>query len=258
MVIIAGSLFILFNFIGPKRSSHIYFNILDKEPTQTKDLEKQAAAREAVKFIRNNDIVGLGTGSTAYYAIIEVAEMVKNGLKIKGVPTSEHTASLATSLGIELLDINDVQSIDVTIDGADEFDEQLNLIKGGGGALFREKIVASLTKKEIIIADAAKKVDLLGAFKVPVEVAPIALNYVLGELKKLNGTGVVRMNGDVPFITDNHNIIVDADFGLISDAAKLSESLNQVEGVLAHGLFVNLTAMVIMGKGTETVVYTKA
>ncbi|WP_254070952.1 ribose-5-phosphate isomerase RpiA [Pedobacter sp. L105] len=230
---------------------------MDKEPTQIKDLEKQVAAREAVKFIRDNDIVGLGTGSTAYFAILEVAELVKKGLNIKGVPTSEHTASLATSLGIELLDMKDVQSIDVTIDGADEFDEQLNLIKGGGGALFREKIIASLTKKEIIIADSGKKVARLGAFKVPVEIVPMALNYVVKELAKLNGKGLVRMKDGSPFITDNHNIIVDADFGLISDAAALSESLNQIEGILGHGLFVNLTAMVIMGKGEETITYTK-
>ena len=230
---------------------------MDIQSTETKDLEKQVAAREAVKFIKNNDIVGLGTGSTAYFAIVEIAELVRNGLKIKGVPTSEHTAALATSLGIELLDMNEVNTIDVTIDGADEFDEQLNLIKGGGGALFREKIVASLTKKEIIIADAAKKVEKLGAFRVPVEVVPLALNYVLQELSKLNGVGTVRMKGNVPFISDNHNYIVDTDFGLIENAAFLSGSLNQIDGVLAHGLFVNLTSIVIMGKGSETVTYAK-
>jgi ribose 5-phosphate isomerase A len=230
---------------------------LDKEPTNTKDLEKQVAAREAVKYIRDNDIVGLGTGSTAYYAILEVAGLVKNGLKIKGVPTSEHTASLAASLGIELLEMNDVEYIDVTIDGADEFDEGLNLIKGGGGAHFREKIVASLTKKEIIIADAAKKVDKLGKFKVPVEIVPLALNYVKRALEELGGKGLVRMKDGSPFITDNHNVIIDADFGLIDDPAKLSERLNQIEGILAHGLFVNLAAMVIIGRGTEAITYTK-
>ena len=230
---------------------------MDIQSTDTKDLEKQVAAREAVKFIKNNDIVGLGTGSTAYFAIVEIAELVKNGLKIKGVPTSEHTAALATSLGIELLDMNEVNTIDVTIDGADEFDDQLNLIKGGGGALFREKIVASLTKKEIIIADAAKRVEKLGAFRVPVEVVPLALNYVLQELSKLNGVGTVRMKDKVPFISDNHNYIVDTDFGLIENAAFLSGSLNQIDGILAHGLFVNLTSIVIMGKGSETVTYAK-
>lgn len=235
-----------------------YFNILDKQPTNTKDLEKEVAAREAVKYIKDGDIVGLGTGSTAYFAIIAVAELVKKGFKLKGVPTSEHTASLATSLGIELLDMDEVKYIDVTIDGADEFDDQLNLIKGGGGAHFREKIIASLTKKEIIIADSGKKVRKLGAFKVPVEIVPMALNYVVAEMAKLGGKGLVRMKGESQFITDNHNIIVDADFGLIEDASRLSERLKQIEGILAHGLFVNLASLVIMGKGNETVTYKKS
>lgn len=228
---------------------------MDKQSIDTKDLEKQIAAREAVKFIQQNDIVGLGTGSTAFFAIQEIAVLVKNGLKIKGVPTSEHTASLALSLGIELLPMDQVKSIDITIDGADEFDTQLNLVKGGGGALFREKIVASLTKNEIIIADSGKLVTQLGKFKVPIEVVPLALNYVVQQLGKLNGKGEVRMKDNSPFITDNHNLIVDADFGLISDPAALSESLNRIEGILAHGLFVQLTSKVIMGKGNETIIY---
>lgn len=230
---------------------------MDKELTDKRDLEKQVAAREAVKYIRDNDIVGLGTGSTAYFAIVEVARMVKEGLKIKGIPTSEHTASLAHSLGIELLEMNEVESIDVTIDGADEFDARLDLIKGGGGALFREKIVASMTRREIIIADSAKKVDKLGKFKVPVEVVPLALKYVQQELVKLNGTGIVRLKDGVPFISDNHNYIIDTDFGLIDDAGTLSAQLNQVEGILGHGLFVNLTSEIIMGRDHEVIIFTK-
>jgi len=230
---------------------------LDKQSIDKKDLEKQSAARAAVKFIQQNDIVGLGTGSTAFFAIQEIALLVKNGLKIKGVPTSEHTAALALSLGIELLPMEEVKSIDITIDGADEFDTQLNLVKGGGGALFREKIVASLTKNEIIIADSGKLVTQLGKFKVPIEVVPLALNYVVQQLSKLNGKGEVRMKDNSPFITDNHNIIVDADFGLINDPAALSESLNRIEGILAHGLFVQLTSKIIMGKGTETITYAR-
>lgn len=230
---------------------------MDTQLTDVKDLEKKVAALEAVKYIKNNDIVGLGTGSTAFFAIEAVAELVKNGLKIKCVPTSEHTATLATSMGIELLDMKDVQTIDITIDGADEFDSSLNLIKGGGGAHFREKIIACLTKKEIIIADSLKQVEMLGKFKVPVEVVPMALNYVMQELRKLNGLGAVRMKNGVPFITDNHNYVVDADFGLITHPVILSENLNQIDGILAHGLFVNLASIVIMGKGNETVTYAK-
>jgi ribose 5-phosphate isomerase A len=218
---------------------------------EIKQLERKNAAYEAVKYIRQNDIVGLGTGSTAIYAIQRIAEMVKAGLKIKGVPTSEKSALLATQLGIELIDINEITTIDVTIDGADEFNNSRQLIKGGGGALFREKIVASLSTKEIIIADSAKYVKQLGKFKVPVEVVPLAFNYVQQELTKHGGTGKLRENEHVPFITDNGNYIIDADFGLISDPASLSKTLNQIDGILAHGLFINLATIVIMGNGTK-------
>jgi ribose 5-phosphate isomerase A len=221
----------------------------------TKDMERQNAAEEAVKYIKDNDIVGLGTGSTAYFAIKGIAELVKGGLKIKGVPTSEKSALLATELGIELMDINDVDIIDVTIDGADEFNKSRQLIKGGGGALFREKIVASLTRNEIIIADSGKYVEQLGKFKVPVEVVPLALNYVKRQLSTIGGTGFLRQREHTPFITDNGNYILDADFGLIADPAALSEQINAIDGVLAHGLFVNLASMVIMGKADGVIVY---
>jgi ribose 5-phosphate isomerase A len=219
--------------------------------SNTKDLERKNAAVEAVKYVNDNDIVGLGTGSTAIFAIHRIAELVKEGLKIKGVPTSEKSALLATQLGIEVIDINSVTSIDITIDGADEFNTARQLIKGGGGALFREKIVASLSKKEIIIADSSKYVEKLGKFKVPVEVVPLALNYVQKQLSLLGATGSVRENEHIPFITDNGNYIIDADFGLIEDAADLSRSLNQIDGVLAHGLFIGLATLVVMGVGAE-------
>ncbi|TDQ11360.1 ribose-5-phosphate isomerase RpiA [Pedobacter metabolipauper] len=219
------------------------------------DLEKQNAANAAVKMILQHDVVGLGTGSTAYFAIAAIADLVKNGLKIKAVATSKKTESLAVSMGIELLNIEDVQYIDITIDGADEFNEQLQLIKGGGGALFREKIVASLSKKEIIIADSAKKVDQLGKFKVPIEVVPLASSYVKEQLKRLDGISELRKDGDSLYRTDNGNYILDADFGLFTDAAVLAERLNQIEGILAHGLFINLSTMVIMGKGSEVITY---
>ncbi len=221
----------------------------------TRDVERQNAAAEAVKYIKENDVVGLGTGSTAYFAIKQIAELVRNGLKIKGVPTSEKSALLAADLGIELVDINDVSAIDVTIDGADEFTKSRQLIKGGGGALFREKIVASLTKKEIIIADSGKYVEQLGKFKVPVEVVPLALNYVQRQLSGIGGKGILRQREHSPFVTDNGNYILDADFGLIDDPATLSERLNAIDGILAHGLFVNLATMVIMGKHDGVVIY---
>src|SRR3954466_5668024 len=134
--------------------------------------EKELAAKEAVRFIQDRQIIGLGTGSTAYYIIQEIGKLVKEGLRIKAVPTSNKTAELARSLGIELANIDEVERIDVTIDGADEFNNDLVLIKGGGGALLKEKIVASMTDQEIIIADSSKKVDQLGKFPLPIEVIP--------------------------------------------------------------------------------------
>lgn len=217
--------------------------------------EKELAAKEAVKLIGNNQVVGLGTGSTAYYVILEVGRLVQEGLQIRAIPTSEKTAALAQSLHIPLIDINTVDTIDITIDGADEFTEDLLLIKGGGGALLREKIVASMTNQEIIIADASKRVDQLGKFKLPVEVIPFASAYVLKELKVLGGIAHIRMANDKPFVTDSGNCIVDTDFGLIADPAALSAALKSISGVVDHGLFINLASKVIMGKNGDTVVF---
>ena len=214
-----------------------------------KDLEKEKelAAKEAVKFIRDNQIVGLGTGSTAKYAVKEIGDMVKKGLKIKGVPTSDKTKELANTLNIPLIDINEIDFIDITIDGADEFTSDRILIKGGGGALLKEKIVASMTKEEIIIADSSKLVDRLGKFPLPIEVIPFAANYVMRELTKIQGIGKIRIKDNSTFITDEGNYIIDTDFGIISDPAHLSNYLNNIVGVVAHGLFINLAKKVIVG-----------
>ncbi|MGN7203921.1 ribose-5-phosphate isomerase RpiA [Pedobacter sp. SAFR-022] len=219
-----------------------------------KEKEKRIAALEAVKFVQPGSIVGLGTGSSAYYAIQQIAELVRQGLQIEAVATSENTASLAESLGIPLLGFDEVHSIDITIDGADEFTSDLKLIKGGGGALFREKIVASMTKQEIIIADSSKLVDQLGAFTVPMEVVPLAVNHVMKEVKLLHGSPVLRKKSGHLYITDNGNYIIDADFGLIEDPESLSAALNNIEGLLVHGIFLDLAAKVIMGDG-DWVVY---
>jgi ribose 5-phosphate isomerase A len=218
-------------------------------PIDKKYNEKLAVAKAAVAMVKNNDIVGLGTGSTATLAIKELAKLIKDGLKIRGVPSSEATKQLAISLSITLLELGEVSSIDISIDGADEFTKDLNLIKGGGGALFREKIVASLSKKAIIITDRSKSVNQLGAFKVPVEVNPNAEAYVVKELEKLKGKPLKRMLDGEAFITDNQNYIYDTDFGLIADPQVLDLKLNQIVGVLAHGLFINLTAVVLMANG---------
>ena len=222
-----------------------------------KDLEKEKvlAAKEAVKLIRDNQIVGLGTGSTAYYAIKEIGELVKNGLKIKAISTSDATKKIAEAFNIPLIDINAVDWIDITIDGADEFNTDLVLIKGGGGALLKEKIIARLTKVEIIIADSSKKVNLLGKFKLPLEVIPFASNYVLAQIKLMKGTGKIRIINDKPFITEQGNYIIDADFGLIENPNQLSEKLNEIEGIVAHGLFINLASKVIMGYNDSVIIF---
>lgn len=223
----------------------------------SKDLEKekQMAAKEAVKFLSNNKIVGLGTGSTATYVVKEIANLVRNGLVIQAVPTSDKTKELAETLNIPIADINRIDSIDITIDGADEFNSDLILIKGGGGALLKEKIVASMTKKEIIIADSSKKVDKLGKFPLPVEVIPFAASYVMRKLSQINGSGKIRIKGTSPFITDEGNYIIDTDFGVIGDPVSLSNTLNNIEGVVAHGLFIKLADKIIMGVGeTNTTV----
>lgn len=220
-----------------------------------KDEEKLQAALHAITFVKDGDIVGLGTGSTAFFAIKELSSRIKDGLKVFGVASSIHTGALATSLGIPLLAIGEVASIDISIDGADEFTADLQLIKGGGGALFREKVVASLSKRRIIIADSSKKVNRLGKFKVPVEIVPQAYQYAVNELKKLGGKVDLRFRENEVFITDNQNFIVDVDFGIIDDPEKLALDLNQVTGVLAHGLFINLTTEVFMAKDGELIRY---
>ncbi|MBB6236008.1 ribose 5-phosphate isomerase A [Pedobacter sp. AK013] len=219
------------------------------------DAEKLAAALAAVKFVKDGDVVGLGTGSTTTFAINELGKRVKAGLKIKAAASSIRTQELAKSLGIEILDLGGLSKIDISIDGADEFTESLDLIKGGGGALFREKIIASLSKNAIIITDASKKVKKLGAFTVPVEVVPLAYQYVFDQINKLGGKGILRAVENQTFITDNGNLIIDADFGLIDDPAKLSVNLNQINGLLAHGLFINLTSKVIMSEGADIIIF---
>lgn len=219
--------------------------------------EKLLAARQAVKFVKENQIIGLGTGSTAKYAVEEIGKLVREGLKIKCVATSNQTAALAESLSIPLVELSEVEAIDLTIDGADEFDADLNLIKGGGGALFREKMVARSSKNVIIIADSTKKVEYLGAFKVPVEIVPPAVDFAKKQIEKIGGNSKIRLRDERVFLTDFNNNILDADFGLIENASELSAEINEIEGVVCHGLFINLAQTVIMGKDSETIIFEK-
>lgn len=219
--------------------------------------EKQIAAEHAVRFVENDQIIGLGTGSTADLAIREIGRMVAEGLSIKGVPTSDATERLARELNIPLVSLDEARAVDLTIDGADEFDAELNLIKGGGGALFREKMVARLSEREIIIADSSKRVEKLGAFKVPVEVVPLAVNFARERISEAGGSAAIRKKDGRVFETDAGNRILDADFGLIDNVRDISFRLNDIEGVVCHGLFIDLASMVIMGADDRVRVFEK-
>lgn len=224
-----------------------------------KDLEneKRLAAVEAVRSVEDGMIIGLGTGSTANIAIREIGKLVAEGFRVTGVATSNATEELALSLEIPLKQLDDVDSIDLTIDGTDEFDADLNLIKGGGGALFREKMVARLSKREIIMADSTKRVEKLGAFRVPVEVVPIALVFAQKQIEKFGGKAELRLKNGETFVTDTGNRILDADFGLIEDVRKISAALDSIEGVVCHGLFIDLADVVIMASGSKTETFEK-
>ena len=199
----------------------------------------------AAEYIRDGMVVGLGTGSTAYYTIKKLGELVRKGLNIKGIPTSEQTAALAVEHGITLVDFKDVKQIDVAIDGADEFDADLNLIKGGGGALLREKIIANAASAFIVIADSSKGTDKLGAFSLPVEIVKFGAEMTSKKIAELGCEPKLRLSGNQPFITDNGNYILDCDFKQIESPKNLELHLNMIPGVVENGLFVNMAERLI-------------
>ncbi|UVI33411.1 ribose-5-phosphate isomerase RpiA [Paenibacillus spongiae] len=208
---------------------------------------KRAAAEKAVEYIRNGMIIGLGTGSTAYWAIQKLGINIKDGLRVKAVATSIHTENLAKELKIPLISISEIEEIDITVDGADEVDDEWNLIKGGGGAHLREKIVASMSKELIIVVDESKKVNRLGKFPLPVEI--VIFNYENTQ-KKLSTLGCVpqlRIRDNKPFLTDNGNYIVDCDFGSIGQPRELHTAINSIPGVVENGLFIKMATKVIIG-----------
>lgn len=213
------------------------------------DLEKQIAARRAVEFVENDMIVGLGTGSTVAYALQYLGERVKSGLRIKGIPTSNVTAEKAKELGIPLIDFKQASECDITIDGADEVSQSLDLMKGGGGALLREKIVASASRKFVVIVDSKKQVEKLGKFPLPVEVIPFATSVVLRKIRELAGEATIRVvAGGNPFVSDEGNYILDCRFSLISDALGLATALERIPGIVEHGLFIGYANCVVVGK----------
>ena len=225
------------------------------------DRAKHAAARQAVRLVEPGMRVGLGTGSTSAWMVRLLAERVRaEGIDIVGVPTSSRTADLAREHGLRVVSLDEAQWLDLTIDGADEFDGRLDLVKGGGGALLQEKIVACASNEMVVIADPAKEVTTLGAFPLPVEAVPFGWRttqaLVEEALVSLDVTGretTMRMNGDVPFLTDEGNFILDLHLKRIGDARQLALVLNQIPGVVENGLFVDICDRVVVGHGDGTV-----
>ncbi|MGO8796994.1 MAG: ribose-5-phosphate isomerase RpiA [Candidatus Sulfotelmatobacter sp.] len=216
--------------------------------------EKEAAARASLQFIKDGQVVGLGTGSTAAYFIQLLGEQVRNGLRIRGIPSSERSGEQAASLGIPLTTLDECPEIDVTVDGADEVDPQLRLIKGGGGALLREKIVASASKRYVIITDNSKKVATLGKFPLPVEVIKFARAVIEPKIATLGADVALRRDaGGNPYITDEDNYILDCRFGQIPHAEGLARKLSDMPGVVEHGLFIGMASVVLIADGNEIV-----
>jgi len=214
--------------------------------------EKKLAAEKSIEFIKEEMILGLGTGSTVFFLVNKLAELVKQGLNITCVSTSNQTSDLAKSLGIRILSLNDVDQIDLTIDGADEVDKNINGIKGGGGALLFEKIVAAASQKVIWIVDSSKYVSKLGKFPLPVEVIPIGLKHIVKRFKDCGYNPIVRQNREKIYVTDSGNNVIDLHLNEIEDSLKLEQEIKLIPGVVEVGLFNNIANMVIVGKGNST------
>ena len=221
------------------------------------DTAKFVAAKRACDYVESGMKVGLGTGSTAAWLVRCLGEMVREeGLEITGVPTSTRTAELARDVGIKVISLDEAKWLDVTIDGADEFDSELNLIKGGGGALLQEKIVATASDQMVVIADKTKQVETLGAFPLPIEVVPFGwqttkalVEETLASLDVMGDSSTLRMTGETPFITDEGNYILDLHLGRIGNARQFGIVVNQIPGVVENGLFIDICDVVVIGHG---------
>jgi ribose 5-phosphate isomerase A len=221
------------------------------------DTAKFVAARRAVDFVQDGMKLGLGTGSTSAWMVRCLGERIRaEGLRVTGVPTSRRTADLARDCGVPVASLDEAKWLDLTIDGADEFDAQLNLIKGGGAALLQEKIVATASDQMVVIADAAKEVTALGAFPLPVEVIPFGwqttralIEETLVSLDVLGRETTLRMNGAAPLVTDEANYIIDLHLKRIANPRQLALVLNQIPGVVENGLFIDICDVVVIGHG---------
>lgn len=215
------------------------------------EIEKRSAARRSVELVQDGMLVGLGTGSAAAHAVRLLGERVAQGLRIQAIPTSRKTGELARSLGIPLVSFAETTRLDLTIDGTDEFDPKLNLIKGGGGALLHEKIVACASDRLVIICESKKRVAALGGFPLPVEVVPFGWQTVSAALTRMGALPTLRADASgQPFLTDEQNYILDCRLDL-SDPYPVAERLDTLTGVVEHGLFLGLAACVIVGRGEE-------
>ncbi len=210
---------------------------------------KRAAAEAAVALVKEGNVVGLGTGSTARYAILKLGDMAVDGFDVKGVPTSMATANLAKEHGIALTSLEECPVLDLTIDGADEVDPKLDLVKGMGGALFREKLVASASKRVAIAVDMTKLVKRLGTRSpVPVEVHPFGWKVAKARLEGMGATAELRTAEGSTYRTDNDNYVLDCRFKAIRDPARLEREINDVPGVIENGLFVGIASLVFVGE----------
>ena len=208
---------------------------------------KQRAAAAAAELITDGMVLGLGTGTTASYLVQILGERVRQGLRIQGIPTSEATRQLAAAEGVPLTTLEEQPVLDLCLDGADEVDPELNLIKGGGGALLREKIVASAARQRIIMVDVSKCVGCLGAFPLAVEIIPFGWEVTRRQLEQFGGVPTLRQREGKPFVTDQGHYIIDCALSQIEDAPRLNHQLNQLPGVVENGLFVDMTDRLIIG-----------
>ena len=208
---------------------------------------KEVVGKEAVKYVEDGMIVGLGTGSTVFYFVHALADRVKEGLNIQMVSTSIQTVELAKSLGLNIKELEEIDHIDLAVDGVDEIDKNFNAIKGGGAALFREKIVADIAKEVIWIYDESKDVEKLGKFNLPVEILPFGYSHTVRTLTEAGLNPVLRKKDGEILITDNHNYIADLHLGYGFDIEEVKEKLANIVGVVEHGLFLNMCKLCIKG-----------
>ncbi|GGJ87341.1 ribose-5-phosphate isomerase A [Lentibacillus kapialis] len=212
------------------------------------DNAKKLAGEASLSHIENGMTIGLGSGSTVYWMIRKLGEHVKAGLDVKGIPSSGQSVAWANEYGVPITDFSRTQRVDVAIDGADEVDGQWNLIKGGGGALVREKIIAVTARKFVVIVDESKLVSRLGDFMLPVEILPFGREVTAGRIAELGGLAKLRRNDDNGvFISDNGNYILDCDFGGIQEPKALHHQLKQLTGVVESGLFPGMADEVMVG-----------